>query len=363
LRLRKINIAQLDQFILSDDYLQYGTIPITPLRAFSQVKNPKALPEDVVLTLAISDEGELDGFIGALPDLVGNVHCAWNSCWWVKEGTPAEVSMKLFFSFLNDWDRKVLFSELTPHTSNLIEHLRFCDHRSVEGLRGYSRFCLADILPRKKPFFKKIRIGLRIFDSVANTSVSGFSYLFGKRSFSNKRLIVEKIGSFTADLDDFVSQFNQKQPAKRYSENFNWIKENPWVEVKQSAMPGITERYPFSYAVERFELQWVKFTFENELIGLVCYSIRDKELKLCYAFTWEKYIDEIGDYFYIMLQSDNKLCSITTFHPGLAKYLSSRKFLFKTNLPKPTAISNTLIEEASIIDFELQMGDGDCIFT
>jgi hypothetical protein len=364
LRFPKITISQLEHFIQSGEYLQFGPIPITPIRAFSQSKNPKALPDDVVLTLAISDNEELIGYIGALPDRIGNVRCAWNSGWWVKDGSPAEVSLKLFFSFLSDWEKKVLFSEMTPHTSQLIEKLKFCSHRPVIGLRGYSRFCLAEIIPQKKPKLKNFRIIFQLIDFIGNLIVCLFNFVLPVKRFTSEKITVEELKTLPENLNEFIAKHNQKQPTKRYSEDFNWIVENPWVVQNKITQPEINNRYFFSWSVSRFEMHWVKFSNNGELVALVCYSIRDNKLKLQYVFAEENCILEIGNFFYSLLRTDKRLCSITTFHAGLAKYLSTnKKFLYKTNLPKLSAMSNILMQEATITDFETQMGDGDCIFT
>jgi hypothetical protein len=364
LRFQKITISQLEYFIQSGEYLQFGPIPITPIRAISQSKNPKAHPDDVVLTLAISDDEELIGYIGALPDQIGNIRCAWNSGWWVKDGSPAEVSLKLFFSFLSDWDKKVLFSEMTPHTSLLIEKLKFCTHRPVIGLRGYSRFCLAEILPQKKPLLKNLRIIFRLIDFIGNLIIGLFNFLFPVKKFISEKITINELKTLTGELDEFISKHNQKQPTARYSEDFNWIVENQWVVQKQFDQAENDGQYFFSWYVSRFEMHWVKFLNDIEMVALVCYSIRDNKLKIQYVFAEENCIPEIGNYFYSLLRANKRLCSITTFHSGLANYLSNnKKFLYKTYLQKLSAMSNVLMQETSITEFETQMGDGDCIFT
>lgn len=364
MRFQKITIGQLEHFVQSGDYSAFGPLPITPLRALSQVKNPKASPDDVVLTLAVSDDEELIGYIGALPERIGDVRCAWNSGWWVKDGSPAEVSMKLLFSFLNDWNRKILFSEMTPHTSLLIEKLKFCSHQTIFGLRGYSRFCLSEVLVRKKPSLKRFGILFNLADFFGNVLVDLFQLFLSKAYHRSEGMLVEEMDTLTEACDEFISRHNQKQPAHRYSRDFNWISGNHWVVQEPYADNTIGKRYFFSYAVKDFQLRWVKFTRNGEIVALVCYSIRDNKLKLPYVYAEDSAVAEVGDFFYSRLLSNKKVCSITTFHPGLAEYLSSGKqFLFKTRLPKLSAVSHVLLGQLALSDFEMQMGDGDCIFT
>ncbi|HPB04816.1 MAG TPA: hypothetical protein PKV50_00795 [Prolixibacteraceae bacterium] len=358
--LRKVTISELTTFVESGEYLKYGILPITPLRAISQANNPKANPDDVVLTLSFGDDGQLEGFIGALPDNIRNEHCAWNSCWWVKPGCSAETSLKLFLSFLTDWNKKVLFSELTPHTSSLIEKLKFCNHQTITGLRGYIRFCLADILPRKKSWTKKIIWLLRITDTIANIFVP---LIFASNPVT-KAIHIEAIDFPEENDNAFIEKHNTLQPAKRYSEDYKWIKKFNWIETVQKGTGNTPANYPFSYRTKRFEMQWLRFSYENRTVALAAYTLRDKELKLPCIYTEKEYIPQIGDYFYNKLLKDKSLCSATTFDPDLANYfLTKKKFIFRTRLPKYTAIAKALSETASIEHFTMQMGDGDAIFT
>ena len=361
--LKKYTISQLEQFILSGEFRQYSVVPITPQRAFSQIKNPNAQPEDVVLTLAFSDEDELVGYIGALPGSINGTRCAWNSCWWVKSGTPAEISMSLMFSFLNDWKRNVLFSEMTPHTLFLIEQMRFCMHKTIYGFRGYYRFCLGTVLPRKGNFFKYFRYILHTADYVMNLFINAIGYLAPKNDVHSSAQI-EEIDSPPDELDNFISRYNLLQPDKRMSEDFRWITNNPWLVEKAKADRDIATRYYFSYAVSRFEMRWVKFSINGELAGLVCYTIRDQQLKLPYVYAEDSCIEEIGNFLFALLKANKKICTVTTFHNKLGLHLRKRKkYLFQTNLPKYSAISNYLLKSNSLTDVEFQMGDGDVIFT
>lgn len=363
LSLRRITIAQLVAYAHEVVASNNEVIPITIPRATSQAMNPKANPDDVVLTVASYGNNDIVGYIGALPDRVGSSRCAWNSCWWVKPGTPPDVSLRLLLSFLTDWDQRVIFSEMTPRTSLLIEKLNFCTHIPVAGFRGYIRLCLAEVLPQKKPLTRRFAMPLRVADCLGNALINLKVLLFGLGAKSPLSLQHTYIPYPMATDDPFIQRFNADQPAKRYSADFQWVTNHPWVHTKPMASSTVSKRYHFTYAVGRFETKWVRFTNDGQTWGLVGYSIRDKHLKLQYVYAESQAMEHISCFFYRVLASDPSLCTITTFHAGLVRYLSKRAFLFRTYLPKLTAQSNKLIANHGEKDFTLQMGDGDCIFT
>ena len=362
MELKHYTLAKLEELIRSGNYLNDEVVPITPLRVYSQQKNPKAKLDDVVLTIAYAAEGQILGYIGALPEVVEGVRCAWNSCWWVKPGAPAEVSMKLFAAFVSTWDRNVLFSEMTPLTSSIIQRLGFCRHETLTGFKGYYRFAMAEVFPRKKVFFKRAKGSLMMADYLLNQLLNCRSVFFKRKNFEGIQIDV------TPNLNDsdnaFIQQFNRKQPAKRLSGDFNWIGENPWVVEQNKADGQVRKGYYFSYAVNRFCSEWVRFKQGGKLLALVNFTIKNDELKLPYVYGSESNARLITDYCMHLLQTDRKLAAITVFDKHVVSILNKQKgFVFKTSLPKYSAISKGLLEKAGLAGFELQMGDGDCVFT
>ena len=360
---KNYTLAELKSYIESGQYLASDIIAITPIRAYSQFQNPKASPADVVLTIAFSEQNKIIGYIGALPDKVNNIKCAWNSCWWVKPGTPAEVSMKLFFLFISNWEKNVLFSEMTPHTAKMIEQMRFCKATTTIGFRGYYRFSLNRVLPAKKKVFGKIKGLLYCFDQVLNSIITVRNFMLKNKIYSD--LKVETISEL-GELDDrFIDGFNQNNIAKRYSTDFNWIQQNTWLNTAPNHDKEIAQRYFFSYYTPQFESKWLRFYQNGALVGLVNYTIRDGALKLPYVYCDAPFAVSIANYFIQLLKTNPSLSTITTFHHFLVEALMNqcRKFIYHVRLPKYSAISTQLLTESPIENPEFQMGDGDAVFT
>lgn len=357
---KNYTLAQLAEYINSSEFNNGRTIAITPLRAKSQIKNPKASVSNIVLSIAFDENNEIIGYIGALPHMVDGIKCAWNSCWWVKPGTPAQISMKLLFMFIDNWKQKVLFSEMTPHTSKIIEKLGFCKNVTTFGFRGYFRFPLAEVLPQKKPILENITPLLRLTDRALNFCLNLRDITIRDKC----TLSIEKIDSLNNADDLFISKFDKHSPGKRKSDDFNWISKNPWLIKPENAQPGISNRYYFSYQTQRFETAWVRFFDKHKQVGLVAYSIRNNSLKLPYVFCDKKYAKEISNYFLTLLKTDKKITSLTTFHNTLTEAFKKQHcFLYKITIPKYSAISKQLLSECKIDSPFFQMGDGDAIFT
>lgn len=353
-------LADLSRFVESGEYLNDEVVPITPLRVVSQLKNPKARPDDIVLTIAFTNDRKILGYIGALPDDVGDQRAAWNSCWWVKQGAPAEVSMKLLYLFVTNWNQKVLFSEMTPHTSAIVEKLRFCKLIVTEGFRGYYRFSMADVLVRKKPVLSRFKEALKIADNILNAGIAVRDY-FALNSFKTG-LTIEKTRLLVESDNRLISRYNQHQPAKRCAVDFNWISEYPWLTT--SDINGIENRYYFSCKVNQFYTSWVRFLRGGELVALVNYTIRDHALKIPYLFCDHEFVPDVAHYFIQLMRNDKSISTITTFHRGLSDHFKKkRNFVYQTYLPKYSAISNSLLVDSPFGEPEFQMGDGDCIFT
>jgi len=362
--LRKIRLDELVQFAHEAETSSDVVLPITLPRAVSQAMNPNGLPLDVVLIVAYNENGLIEGYAGALPDKMGETRCAWNSGWWVKPGAPSTISFKLLYELLSEWDQKLLFSELTPTTSVLIEKLGFCKLHNIKGFRGYIRLCLADLLPRKKPCLTRYAGLLKYADCLGNFLINMRFFFMGKAKTDGPPIGITQLEYPTVEDEDFLKKMDPVNPVHRSSADFRWIAGYPWVVSPNMARDGIAGRYYFSYSVARFETGWVRFTLEGQTLGLVAFTIRDQHLKLNYVFIDPGIAEFVGRYFYSVLKSDRSLCYITTFNQSLATYFASgRKFIFITRLPKMTAQSKKLSDETKSNEFVFQMGDGDCIFT
>lgn len=361
MEIKTIKLKELEAFVVSDAFIKCNAIAITDLRVKSLLNNPNARPDDVVLIVAFEDH-QLLGYIGALPTNINNVHGAWNSCWWVSKTAPGGLSMQLMYQFVAAWDKKVLFSEMTPYTSKIVQAMGFCRHETIWGMRGFYRFHLSHYLLRKYKKLKWLSPLIKAADSVLNFGLNVFR---GNGQSSMVNVSVDKLPY----PDEEGIKFIHTHPGTRDRNNsavFRWINAFPWLTTEDSdAVKDVDARYYFSYHTKHFDSYWLKFTMDGKVLGLVMFSIRDFELKLPYVFFNATHLNVLALEIKRTLQKDKTLASVTTYDPGLGKYLQKHVhgFIHKRPVPKYTAVSNEVLKALNNDYPHFQMGDGDVVFT
>ncbi|MCK4748983.1 MAG: hypothetical protein KAT15_18150, partial [Bacteroidales bacterium] len=141
MEIRAISLQDLSDYISGDSWDQADTIPITPERARSQQQNPYARPDDIVLWVATSGDGQVIGFAGSLPafDVHNSGRMGWNTCWWVDPDRGKDMALPLFSKFLYNWDQHVAFADMTQHTYAIIDQLGFCHTRKELLIQNHIR--------------------------------------------------------------------------------------------------------------------------------------------------------------------------------------------------------------------------------
>lgn len=364
MKFREITIEQLIPFVQSEEFRSSRVIPITPQRAFSQSLNPAASPDDIVLTIAYDAEDRLIGYIGALPDnpLSDQVsRMAWNSCWWVDPEEGNEAAMQLFLRFLGHWDKNVLFSEMTPHTYQILSHMDFFQTRVRYGYRGYMRLALADILPSRYRFLRKVEWLLKGVDGLFNLIWNVRLRIWLGMNSVSEGLSWEVI----EDLDDRARALISNNPGKylgtRGQDDLEWIIKNPW--VLETDEGNIRDRYHFTAVASIFEQQKVLIFSAGKPVAFLILNNRDGHLKIPYIFCDDKHIGAVKQ-FLVPLMIRQGIKDVTTFNLLLSEKLVNSRIpvLHQKIVPRFTGISKKLLEYSGE-DFDMQDGDGDVVFT
>jgi len=360
---REIKISQLADFIKSDIYQQTKNIPITRQRAISQLGNPRADEEDVILIIAIDEKKRMVGYIGALPDHLQHnpeVKFAWNSCWWVDPRHGKSAALPLFLRFATRW-KNVMFRELTPHTKEIIEKLnKFHIVQPIKGTRFFLRMESAEILPRKNKLFLLLKPLLYIGDYVFNAFTKLF---FGSRSFNIlKNTQIKEVRKLDSEAADFVRKLNQKELIGRGKSEINWILAHPWVLRKSLMRPS--QYYYFSDTSDDFRNHLVKiYSKDNTLSALIFITEKDGLVKIPYAYYKKKNIDLVVSYIYKYVK-ESKAISFVTFNPDILKFIeaSGGPFWHKKEIQNELVVSKPL-KNALPSNFKFQDGEGDFVFT
>jgi hypothetical protein len=353
------------EFIHSEQFSRLNKIPVTKHRAFSQINNPRASNDDIIL-VAQYDKNKLIGYLGILPDFVFyknetiSQKVGWLSCFWVEEQYRSQnYAASLFLSAFNAWGQKILITNIVPGLEPVYRKTGFFKPTKFkDGLRCYLRFNLAEMLPPKGEPFKSLTFLLRAVDGMLNI-LGDLRFLF-KAKFRPVQIKIEYINHFDEFSERFIISHIKDNWNRRSKTELEWIIRNPWIiEGVQTDLNG--SRYYFSSFSKRFFYQILKITdHQNKIKGITFICVRNNSLTVPYIFADPDCFDIIAK-----VLTDTmiylKLNIITTFNKELIKTLNniSFPFLFKKKQSKTYFISKDL-EPVNELDF--QDGDGDCAF-
>ena len=110
MKVKTYTAQELAYFVNSDEYDKLKNVPISKIRAISQVNNPRASEDDILLFVAF-DEGRTVGYFGVLPDMI---YCkdqvekiGWGTCFWVDEKYKSQnVAAAIFLKVIREWKQK-----------------------------------------------------------------------------------------------------------------------------------------------------------------------------------------------------------------------------------------------------------------
>lgn len=359
------NIAELEKLINSEEFYNFKNIPISLHRAKSHFKNPRADSDDTIMIIAYNNS-EIAGYMGILPDYIFSnekVKFGWFSCFWVDESLRGEgVGTKLVEKALQEWNGKILITEFAPLSKKLyLKTKSFEQSISLNGIRLYNRFDFEHLLPPKKAVFQKVKGFLKFMDIVLN-SIFDIRFSLIKRKTSEMQL--EQITNFNTETENFITENNNFQIFKRSAKEFEWILNFPWILVSNK-IDLLNKKYYFSSVAKTFEYYCYNMrNSNNEIVAFMIFSKRENSLKLPYCIYKAEYLTEVIN---VILQkiSELKISTFTTYNNEISKVLLRDKTnsLYKKKMTREYLISNNLKEYFIENNFQIQDGDGDCVFT
>ncbi len=369
INIKDIKISQLKEFINSDEYKELQHIPISKLRAISNINNPRGDKDDKVLFLAY-DDNRFIGYLGALPDFVFNAgkkfKVAWLSCMWIeplyrKEG----IALKLMNHANEIWESNLLITNFIPQSKAVFDKTNtYTDFLTLNGIRGYLRFNIAEILSNKKSFYKKNRFILICIDIILNliNEIRLLLWIIFKRSL---KYIIEYVNEIDNELDEFIQLHSSDSLSRRQKEDFNWIIKYPWV-IESSKKNNDAKRYAFSYVAKKFSYLNIKVLNEqNNIIAFLNITRHNSHLKTPYLFFKDKYINVVYDVI-IKLALKLKIKTFTTYNSQLAKFIKSKPnpFILTRKMQYQSIITKNLEQKIGYYNnIKFFEGDGDGVFT
>jgi len=361
-RIETILIKDIAEYASSDVWKNARIIPITRERALSQQKNPHAKPGDPCLWVALSDQDdEVIGFCGSLPgqDVRNKVRMGWNSCWWVDSDRGREAAMPLFYHFLQAWDHRVAFSDMTSQTLAIVDLLGFCNTREEKLVQIYLRIPVSKIIsslgvPGKLLFPLILPVAILV-NGIQQIRIG----LIGR---TKKGLNVESRDRLDDELYGFIRQYQESNFTSYSMEEFRWIEQNPWLVPGDRANRDTGGKYPFSYRVKEYFQKWLVTSRNKEITSVSLISVRDGSLKVLYLFA--KNPSDAICAIKTIISSAFRIHSLIYAHPDLiSRYKEIRPVvLYMLNRKRYSGVSKKILTELPD-KLVIQMGDGDAVFT
>ena len=360
LRIEKIRLNELEDFVKSEIFQQFDIIPITELRVRSYISNPHAHPGDVVLYLGFVQK-QLVAFRTLFADCTNyeneQVRFAWCSGNWVHPDFRRRgFSEQLLNEALNDWDNKLMFTNYAPNSEKL--YLKSGKFHSVHQFQGFRAY----LFPKTRKlleFAGKNRFTKFLF-SVVDFAISVFSsariWFFSEKE--NPDIRFEQLEFPDSECYNIITDSSLKFLFNRGRKELKWIFQFPWISGDKNST---SEKYPFSSYSKSFSYHTIKVYFKNELAGFFIFSVRDGHLKTLH-FNLCSGIEKEVAAFLKRFCVNRKIEVITVYKTELAQQLFAQKFPFLRTKKYGQKIYSSF-EIRDIENFHFQDGDGDVIFT
>lgn len=360
----RLDAAGLRQYISSEEFERAPVIAISKHRAFSQLNNPRARPEDILLLLARSDN-RLVGYLGVLPDTIctsegGRIRCGWMSCLWVDPGQRGKkIAQKLINECFEAWDNNILLTEFTAaagslyHKTGLFEPLT-----TLTGRRWYIRSDLKRILTPKKEVFRRLSGVLGMVDRTANLIIDIIRPLRPAKSSLSFRYVTH----VPEEAMDMIRQSSAGKLFGRQSEELNWILSYPWVLTNQW-LDQAASRYHFTSFEKKFECRAILASDKDKPLTFLMYTCRNGHLRIPYLY----FTDEGQALLTIrQLISQVKANTLTVYNTDIIRLLIKNGLYYAPSreITRTYLISRHLHQKAGDVSvYSISDGDGDCAFT
>jgi GNAT superfamily N-acetyltransferase len=370
--IKKIYHKDLKEFIESGEYQKSAYLPISSIRGLSQTNNPRAVPDDLVLVM-VFENNEMQGYLGVLPDDLYfkndmgpslREHAGWLSCMWVNPELRGKGIAKILINTVFEaWDNRILVTEFTAAAKGLYDRSgQFIDLAKPEGIRAYMRLNLSYLLPAKNPDkWTKFKFILTVADKLAN-----IIFDIRKSLIRKKKVPFTILSEFDHEARNFIEQNrSDKELMNRSITDLEWIVKNPWLNSGQKA-DDFSKRYHFSSVADFFAFRIMKvYNKENQLAAVLILSIRDKNLKIPYAYTKA----DSANFAAVAVEQfvrEEKLNMLTLFQPDLVEAIKKNcsSFFLIRRLQRHYIISKKFEKnKVNSNSISIQDGDADVAFT
>ena len=341
--LLKIQLGELEKFCESSLFQGFSTKPISPLRAVSYLKNPRARRDDNVLYLFV-ENNELIAFRTILPDSVvyqgETITFGWCSGTWVRpENRGQKLSVLLLNEVRKDWNDRLMFT-------NYASASEYCN------LGTQAFHLLKERVGRRFYLYPNPNERLSPVLSAFVKGVSSFKSLF----YASKSVDFVEF----SDLDQECVAYLQSFPDTFFNRKeceLQWIMQYHW--ISSSVRKDFV--YPFSYFRKEYLFRIVKLYEHGEFAGFFIYTLIDSKMKIIYPFVpkaqWKLLVKAVA-----VLVKKHHIEYLTLLDPEMSCFFKQKANFFAFSKSYTSHIYSTLAisNEENRLIFD---GDGDNCFT
>ncbi len=362
MKIEVLKIKDLIPFVESDLYKSFDELPITKLRAISQANNPRASADDPALLIALNDKNEVTSYLGFLPDTItiGEIsqRIFSNSCWWAKKDCNDNGAMQLFFLGCKLTNNQIFFPDLTPHTSQLMSKMRnFSVCEFNEGICGYLKFDLANVVVRKLPIIGQFKPLVSVLDSLLNLAYKPIIWNW-KNKTSRSKLQAISVESIDNELSEFIRSKQENELFQRNQLDLNWILANSWLTTDKTQKNA---NYAFTHIVKSHKTIAIKVLNGSKICSFFMIGITNNKADLLYFYDDNNQVKALVSLIYSILIK-HEVHSFISFHQEINHQIKQNKnpFIHVRKRVKKLAIATEF--EQYLHPNRIQHGDGDNAF-
>jgi hypothetical protein len=292
-----------------------------------------------------------------------SISFGWLSGSWVlPEYRRKGISTLIFNEVLKAWNFKLMYSNYAVASKLLYDKTtQFKQLQKLDGVKYYTRFSLAKILPNKGMVFSKTKLFWKIIDCFLNLFFDIRYFFITLKKETNYKITENE--NFNVSTASFIKE-NTQNFFQRNKKEFEWIQNYPWIFTNQITKNTYKSYYFSSYSLKFESNFYTIYDLNNILIGCLLITIRDGDMKIPYAYFTEENSKLISN-FILNKSILKKVDTITIYNKSLEteltenlSYIYNKKFIQKFFLTKHLAELLTFKK-----DIQIQPGDGDSVFT
>lgn len=347
-------------------FLQSETLPFSSLRLQSYLHNPRAKPEDVLL-ISISKSDKIIAYLTMVPDDmhigIKRLHFVWLSGMWVSPDFRRRGLGKQLAILADEaWEGRLIGTEYTPTNEIVLLSSKIFELPIYKsGTLFYYKSIVKEILNTRYPNLKWLSPLYSLIDKTINVYASVKRKIYFNPNFKSKYSFIP-----TKELSEVATKYLNEAPpyssTNRRSTELQWISDYPWISSDLTTKEA-SKQYYFSTYSENYTFDFIEIYHNKSIIGLVVLSFRDGVLKIPYFWASELELTELAKYIINFAQKlgAKKLIS---YHSLLNKQLISKdRFnIFYKRTKRKYLISKQLKTDSSLLQFNFEDGDGDCVF-